>query len=172
MIAKLGTSLVKVATPKNYLKFAQTSGRYKSVTYVVNEDGVITLNGTAEGTSGSYNPVSLYVTLEPGNYTFTSLNENDTINTQQLYAVWQDGSGNTSGTGSLRRYGTTTFSLTDTTTLRVYLFYYAGNSYDNTKLYPMIIKGSYTYETIPAFIKSFGDSNNQFNSLGIKIKEV
>ena len=142
---------------KNYLKFVEKSATIHSsgLTYSVDSDGIITMNGTTSGTSSNaYSPFSYYLTLPAGDYTFTSLNQNDAINTEQLYLTFQDGSGETRGTGSLNRKGTTTFTLTQTTTLRVYFFFYGGNTYNNTKLYPMIIEGTYTYETVPGFIKN------------------
>lgn len=153
---------------KNYLRFVEKSATTHSsgATYSVDSDGVITLNGTTSGsTSTAYTPFSYYLTLPAGDYTFTSLNQNDKVDTHQLYMVFQDGTGNTRGTGSLNRKGTTTFTLTQTTTLRVYFFFYGGNTYNNTKLYPMIIEGTYTYDTVPSFVKSVGRLPSEYQEV-------
>lgn len=125
-----GHSAVKLTRcGKNLLKLALTSGTYNGLTVSVYEDGRIDVKGTATG--GSINLQERLV-LTPGTYTFSVGGHINLGSNGDCIWVYGDGVAMMFNDRSERA-----FTVTETSTVRVYFYTVSGTQYDIT-IYPQI----------------------------------
>ncbi len=117
---------------KNLLPFPyyETRAEYNGVTFTANEDGILTLNGTATG--NIYYKLAVDIPLVEGNYKLTGCPKNGGWGSYILYA--DDGGSSTvisdSGNGGVKSFSNGVY--------RFYLFVSAGYTCDNLIFKPML----------------------------------
>ncbi len=128
---------------ENFLNVTATSQTYNNtLTVVVNEDKSVTINGTNTHTDNLYIRLRDNFTLPSGTYTLA--NYNNTAGTSSV--VFYDDKRNFKTQGKIE---TQTFN--SEVTIAPYIRIAKGATINNQTIYPMIIKGTYTEETIPVY---------------------
>lgn len=114
-------------------KFSETNA---GITFSTDENGIITLNGTSTGST-------LYrdsITIPAGEYTFAFVGN---TNSEFKFTINQVGSFNSNIVQSWNYPNSTMFGFSINIPSGVVL--------NNLKLYPMLVLGTYTQDTMPAF---------------------
>ena len=114
-------------------KFSETNA---GITFRTDENGIITLNGTSTGST-------LYrdsITIPAGEYTFAFVGN---TNSEFKFTINQVGSFNSNIVQSCNYPNSTIFGFSINIPSGVVL--------NNLKLYPMLVLGTYTQDTMPAF---------------------
>lgn len=126
---------------KNFLNVTAKTTTVQGLTFTVNENKSITINGTNTGTGTAFFRLADNFVLSAGNYTLSNKNSNANINSFLFY----DDSYNF----VTKNISNATF--TKDTTIKPYIRVKAGATVNNQTIYPMIIKGTYTEETMPTY---------------------
>ena len=141
-----GVTVFKQARPsKNLLNVNTTNGTSHGITFMVNEDKSITINGTNDGSTSWYRLAPNF-TLPAGTYTLSSGNNNASNNT---FLFIDDGS-------HFDRLNVSSKTFSSDTTIIPYIRVAPGATINNQTIYPMIVEGSYTSETMPNY-EQYGD---------------
>ena len=124
----------------NLLNVNTTNGTSHGITFMVNEDKSITINGTNDGSTSWYRLAPNF-TLPAGTYTLSSGNNNASNNT---FLFIDDGS-------HFDRLNVSSKTFSSDTTIIPYIRVAPGATINNQTIYPMIVEGSYTSETMPNY---------------------
>lgn len=129
---------------KNLLNVTAKTTTIQGITFTVNEDKSITINGTNTGNTGTgtaFFRLADNFVLPAGDYTLSNKNANANYGNFIFY----DDNYNF----VTKNISNATF--TKDTTIKPYIRVKAGATVNNQTIYPMILKGTYTEETIPAY---------------------
>lgn len=129
---------------ENLLNVTAKTTTVQGLTFTVNEDKSITINGTNTGNTGTgtaFFRLADNFVLPAGDYTLSNKNANASGNSFIFY----DDSYNF----VTKNISNATF--TKDTTIKPYIRVKAGATVNNQTIYPMILKGAYTEETMPAY---------------------
>lgn len=126
---------------ENLLNVTAKTTTVQGLTFTVNEDKSITINGTNTGTGTAFFRLADNFVLPAGDYTLSNKNENASDDSFMFY----DDNYNF----VTKNISNATF--TKDTTIKPYIRVKAGVTVNNQTIYPMILKGTYTEETIPAY---------------------
>lgn len=129
---------------KNLLNVTATTTTTNGVTFTVNKDKSITLSGTNTG-STSWFRLAPNFTLPEGTYTLSN-----GASVSYNVALFMDDNHNFG-------YGLSTKTFDENVTVSPYIRVNANAVVDNLTIYPMIVEGSYTSETIPQY-EPYGDT--------------
>lgn len=126
---------------KNLLNVTAKTTTVQGLTFTVNEDKSITINGTNTGTGTAFLKLADIFVLPAGNYTLSNKKSNANINS---FIFYDD------------KYNFVTKNIsnatfTKDTTIKPYIRVKAGATVNNQTIYPMILKGTYTEENLPAY---------------------
>lgn len=128
---------------KNLLNVTATSRTYnEGVTITVNKDKSITISGTNTSTKTMFCRLADDFVLSAGDYTLS--NKNSSVNNNSGFIFYDDGN-------NFPRTNISNATFTKDTTIKPYLKVNAGVTVNNQTVYPMIIKGTYTEETLPEY---------------------
>lgn len=128
---------------KNLLNVTATSRTYsEGVTITVNKDKSITISGTNTSTKAMFCRLADNFVLSAGDYTLS--NKNSSVNNNSGFIFYDDGN-------NFPRTNISNATFTKDTTIKPYLKVNAGVTVNNQTVYPMIIKGTYTEETLPEY---------------------
>ena len=147
----------------NLLEYENDSGTYKGINFNI-ENGIITLNGTATDTSIVF--IQSKDVIPYNNMRFSCF-----CNEPQSGSTWQFWIGTDTPQYVLGFEGSTT-TINQKNKFSVNLAIYAGTKFDNLKLYPMLVEGTFTNETMPLFQpydNTLVNSNNTLISTGRNI---
>lgn len=124
----------------NLVNVTATTTTTNGVTCTVNKDKSVTLNGTNNGTT-SWFKLGNEFTLPAGTYTLSN------GNAEAIYskAIFYDDAHN------FTTANITTATFTSNVTIKPYIRINAGASFNNLTIYPMIVEGTYTAETMPNY---------------------
>lgn len=129
---------------ENLLNVTAKTTTVQGLTFTLNEDKSITINGTNTGNTGTgtaFFRLADNFVLPAGDYTLSNKNANASGNSFIFY----DDSYNF----VTKNISNATF--TKDTTIKPYIRVKAGATVNNQTIYPMIIKGTYTEETMPTY---------------------
>lgn len=129
---------------ENFLNVTAKTTTVQGLTFTVNEDKSITINGINTGNTGTgtaFFRLADNFVLPAGDYTLSNKNANASGNSFLFY----DDSYNF----VTKNISNATF--TKDTTIKPYIRVKAGATVNNQTIYPMILKGTYTEETMPAY---------------------
>lgn len=129
---------------ENLLNVTAKTTTVQGLTFTVNEDKSITINGTNTGntsTGTAFFRLADNFILPAGDYTLSNKNANASVNSFLFY----DDSYNF----VTKNISNATFKKD--TTIKPYIKVKAGATVNNQTIYPMILKGAYTEETMPAY---------------------
>lgn len=127
---------------KNLLNVTAKTTTAQGITFTVNEDKSITINGTNTGTGTYFFRIANNFVLSAGDYTLS--NKNSSVNNNSGFIFYDDGN-------NFPRTNISNATFTKDTTIKPYLKVNAGVTVNNQTVYPMILKGTYTEETIPEY---------------------
>lgn len=138
-----GSTTQATRSGKNLLNVTATSRTYsEGVTITVNKDKSITISGTNTSTKTVFYRLADDLVLPAGDYTLS--NKNSSVNNNSGFIFYDDGD-------NFPRTNISNSTFTKDTTVKPYLKVNAGVTVNNQTVYPMIIKGTYTEETIPVY---------------------
>lgn len=127
---------------KNLLNVTATSRTYsEGVTITVNKDKSITISGTNTSTKTIFHRLADNFVLPAGDYTLSNKNANASV---QGFLFYDDGN-------NFPKTNISNATFTEDTTISPYIRIVAGVTINNQTIYPMILKGTYTEETIPEY---------------------
>ena len=129
---------------ENFLNVTAKTTTVQGLTFTVKEDKSITINGTNTGNTGTgtaFFRLADNFVLPAGDYTLSNKNANASGNSFLFY----DDNYNF----VTKNISNATF--TKDTTIKPYIRVKAGATVNNQTIYPMILKGTYTEETMPAY---------------------
>lgn len=127
---------------ENLLNVTATSRTYsEGITVTVNKDKSITISGTNTSTNTIFHRLADNFVLPAGNYTLSNKNANVSNGS---FIFYDDGN-------NFPRTNISNATFTKDTTIKPYIKITAGQTVNNQTVYPMIIKGTYTEETIPVY---------------------
>ena len=126
---------------ENLLNVTAKTTTVQGLTFTVNEDKSITINGTNTGTGTAFFRLADNFVLPAGDYTLSNKNANANYGNFVFY----DDNYNF----VTKNISNATF--TKDTTIKPYIRVKAGATVNNQTIYPMILKGAYTEETMPAY---------------------
>ncbi len=126
---------------ENLLNVTAKTTTVQGLTFTVNEDKSITINGTNTGTGTAFFRLADNFVLPAGDYTLSNKNANANYGNFIFY----DDSYNF----VTKNISNATFKKD--TTIKPYIRVKAGATVNNQTIYPMILKGTYTEETMPAY---------------------
>lgn len=138
-----GSTNQATRSEKNLLNVTATSRTYsEGVTITVNKDKSITISGTNTSTKAMFCRLADDFVLSAGDYTLS--NKNSSVNNNSGFIFYDDGD-------NFPRTNISNATFTKDTTIKPYLKVNAGVTVNNQTVYPMIIKGTYTEETLPPY---------------------
>lgn len=138
-----GSTNQATRSEKNLLNVTATSRTYsEGVTITVNKDKSITISGTNTSTKTMFCRLADDFVLSAGDYTLS--NKNSSVNNNSGFIFYDDGD-------NFPRTNISNATFTKDTTIKPYLKVNAGVTVNNQTIYPMILKGTYTEETIPEY---------------------
>lgn len=138
-----GSTNQATRSEKNLLNVTATSRTYsEGVTITVNKDKSITISGTNTSTKTMFYRLADDFVLSAGDYTLS--NKNSSVNNNSGFIFYDDGN-------NFPRTNISNATFTKDTTIKPYLKVNAGVTVNNQTIYPMILKGTYTEETIPEY---------------------
>lgn len=127
---------------ENLLNVTLTSGTYSDgVTITVNKDKSITISGTNTSTKTIFYRIAHNLVVPAGDYTLSNNNANASA---YGFIFYDDGN-------NFPRTNISNATFTKDTTIKPYIRIDAGITINNQTIYPMILKGTYTEETMPAY---------------------
>lgn len=137
-----GSTSQSTRSGKNLLNVTAKTTTTQGLTFTVNEDKSITINGTNTGTGTYYFRIANNFALPAGDYTLS--NKNPSVNNNSGFIFYDD-------ENNFPRTNISNATFTKDTTIKPYLKVNAGVTVNNQTVYPMIIKGTYTEETLPPY---------------------
>lgn len=137
-----GSTTQATRSGKNLLNVTAKTTTTQGLTFTVNEDKSITINGTNTGTGTYYFRIANNFALPAGDYTLS--NKNPSVNNNSGFIFYDD-------ENNFPRTNISNATFTKDTTIKPYLKVNAGVTVNNQTVYPMIIKGTYTEETLPPY---------------------
>lgn len=137
-----GSTSQATRSENNLLNVTAKTTTTQGLTFTVNEDKSITINGTNTGTGTYYFRIANNFVLSAGDYTLS--NKNSSVNNNSGFIFYDDGN-------NFPRTNISNATFTKDTTIKPYLKVNAGVTVNNQTVYPMIIKGTYTEETLPPY---------------------
>lgn len=126
---------------ENLLDVTAKTTTAQGLTFTVNENKSITINGTNTSTKTYYFRIANNFVLPAGDYTLSNKNANASVNG---FLFYDDGN-------IFPRTNISNATFAEDTTIKPYIRIVAGVTINNQTIYPMIIKGTYTEETIPVY---------------------
>ena len=155
-----GESEQETRSGKNILKSVNTTVRETfGITFTPNADGSITINGTATDNAyftvnGNYSDGSkhVYFTLEKGQ-TYTSYLGNNNVSGVRMATRTETQNLPFLNTGYGSELGVNTYTGETDTQAYAFVEVRSGTTLNNFTVYPMILKGEYTLDTIGEFEK-------------------
>lgn len=135
-----GRELTVNVSGKNLMKYPyfDTNKTVNGVTYTVNGDGTITMNGTSTDKSYFYFTHDVSKKIYPaGKYTISGMPKNSIIDLRVLNIDDSTVIANDIGNSA-------SFVLTKPAPLRIYLYFGAGKTFDNVTIYPQLELGDTT----------------------------
>ena len=143
-----GNNEVKIVN-KNLLKNTATTKTVAGITFTKNEDGSLTLNGTSTGFGQMtlYSSASECLFSENTAYTFYSGQSSKNLFVY-AYEYYNNTWNQKLDTAKIGAYTPTGQALGQ----RFDLAFSSGISFSNETIYPMIVKGSYTLETVGDYV--------------------
>lgn len=127
---------------ENLLNVTATSRTYsEGVTITVNKDKSITISGTNTSTNTRFYRLADNFVLPAGDYTLSNKNANVS---NDSFIFYDDGN-------NFPRTNISNATFTKDTTIKPYIKITARQTVNNQTVYPMILKGTYTEETIPVY---------------------
>lgn len=126
---------------KNLLNVTAKTTTTQGITLTVNADKSITINGTNTGTGTVFFRLADNLVLPAGDYTLSNKNSNASV---RGFIFYDDGN-------NFPKTNISNATFTEDTTIKPYIAIDAGVTVNNQTIYPMIIKGTYTEETIPEY---------------------
>ena len=150
-----GSTSQATRSGKNLLNVTAKTTTTQGLTFTVNEDKSITINGTNTGTGTYYFRIANNFALPAGDYTLS--NKNPSVNNNSGFIFYDDGN-------NFPRTNISNATFTKDTTIKPYLKVNAGVTVNNQTVYPMIIKGTYTEETIPEYEQYGASPSSDYRS--------
>lgn len=126
---------------ENLLDVTAKTTTVQGLTFTVNENKSITINGTNTSTKTYYFRIANNFVLPAGDYTLSNKNANASVNG---FLFYDDGN-------IFPKTNISNATFAEDTTIKPYIRIVAGVTINNQTIYPMIIKGTYTEETIPVY---------------------
>lgn len=126
---------------ENLLNVTAKTTTAQGITFTVNADKSITINGTNTGTGTAFFRLADNFVLPAGNYTLSNKNSNAS---NYGFLFYDDGN-------NFPRTNISNATFTEDTTIKPYIRIDAGVTVNNQTIYPIILKGTYTEENIPAY---------------------
>ncbi len=126
---------------ENLLNVTAKTTTAQGITFTVNADKSITINGTNTGTGTAFFRLADNFVLPAGNYTLSNKNSNAS---NYGFLFYDDGN-------NFPRTNISNATFTEDTTIKPYIRIDAGITVNNQTIYPIILKGTYTEENIPAY---------------------
>lgn len=126
---------------KNLLNVTAKTTTAQGITFTVNADKSITINGTNTGTETVFFRLADNFVLPAGDYTLSNKNANVSNGS---FIFYDDGN-------NFPRTNISNATFTKDTTIKPYIKITAGQTVNNQTVYPMILKGTYTEETLPEY---------------------
>lgn len=126
---------------ENLLNATAKTTTAQGITFKVNADKSITINGTNTGTGTYFFRIANNFVLPAGDYTLSNKNANASA---RGFLFYDD-------ENNFPRKNISNATFTKDTTIKPYIRIDAGTTINNQTIYPMIIKGTYTEETIPEY---------------------
>lgn len=126
---------------KNLLNVTAKTTTAQGMTFTVNEDKSVTINGTNTGTGTYFFRLADNFVLPAGAYTLSNKNSNAK---PYGFLFYDDG-------GNFPRTNISNAIFTADITIKPYIRVDKGITIDNQTIYPMIIEGTYTEQTIPDY---------------------
>nr|DAY80326.1 MAG TPA: hypothetical protein [Caudoviricetes sp.] len=126
---------------ENLLDVTAKTTTAQGLTFTVNENKSITINGTNTSTKTYYFRIANNFVLPAGDYTLSNKNANASVNG---FLFYDDGN-------IFPKTNISNATFAEDTTIKPYIRIVAGVTINNQTIYPMIIKGTYTEETIPVY---------------------
>lgn len=150
----------------NLIEYENDSGTHNGITFNV-ENGIITINGTATATSTVF--ITSKDVIPYNNMRFSCL-----CNKPQSGSTWQFWIGTDTPQYAIGSDGSTT-TINQKNKFSVNLAIYTGTKFNNLKLYPMLVEGTFTNETMPPFQpydNTLVNSNNVLISTGRNLVDI
>ncbi len=136
-----GSTSQATRSGKNLLNVTAKTTTVQGITFTVNADKSITINGTNTGTGTAFFRLAANFVLPAADYTLSNKNANASA---YGFLFYDDGN-------NFPRKNISNATFTEDTTIKPYIRIDAGVTINNQTIYPMIIKRTYTEETIPAY---------------------
>ena len=136
-----GSTKQATRSGKNLLNVTAKTGTTQGITFTVNADKSITINGTNTGTETAFFRLADNFVLSAGDYTLSNKNANVSNGS---FIFYDDGN-------NFPRTNISNATFTKDTTIKPYIKITPGQTVNNQTVYPMIIKGTYTEETLPPY---------------------
>ena len=146
---------------KNLLENTATTITKYGVTFTVNEDGSVTVNGTPSQTTSL--TIRENFTLPNGEYILSGCPEGGSTSTYYLRL-------NANGTSNTDTGNGKNFTINNNTISYVAIYTPAGQTYDNLTFYPMIRKASVTDDTYEPYGKS--DVDTRLNDVDTRLNSI
>lgn len=150
-----GSTTQVTRSEKNLLNVTAKTTTTQGLTFTVNEDKSITINGTNTGTGTYYFRIANNFALPAGDYTLS--NKNPSVKNNSGFIFYDDGN-------NFPRTNISNATFTKDTTIKPYLKVNAGVTVNNQTVYPMIIKGTYTEETLPPYEQYGASPSTDYSS--------
>lgn len=151
-----GSTKQATRSGKNLLNVTATSRTYsEGVTITVNKDKSITISGTNTSTKTVFYRIADDLVLPAGDYTLS--NKNPSVNNNSGFIFYDD-------ENNFLRTNISNATFTKDTTIKPYLKVNAGVTVNNQTVYPMIIKGTYTEETLPPYEQYGASPSSDYRS--------
>ena len=126
---------------KNILNVTAKTITAQGITFTVNENKSVTINGTNTGTGTYFFRLADNFVLPAGTYTLSNGNSNVS---SYGFLFYDDGN-------NFPRTNISNATFTANTTINPYIRVDKGITINNQTIYPMIIEGTYTEQTIPEY---------------------
>jgi len=127
--------------------YAESSKTHNGITFTIHNDGSVTVNGTSTGTA-ALSLIIYNAEIENGNYTAKLTNGIS----GNVYLYIGGGNSGISGSGNVFK----NIEVTNNTFGNFLIQIPNGKTFNNLTVYPMLVKGTYTEQTMPEFEKYTG----------------
>lgn len=137
-----GSTTQATRSGKNLLNVTAKTGTTQGITFTVNADKSITINGTNTGTETAFFRLADNFVLPAGDYTLS--NKNSNVNNVNGFIFYDDG-------GNFSKTNISSKTFAEEKTIKPYAKVNSGVTVNNETIYPMIVQGIYTEETLPPY---------------------
>ena len=127
--------------------YAESSKTHNGITFTIHNDGSVTVNGTSTGTA-ALSLIIYNAEIKNGNYTAKLTNGIS----GNVYLYIGGGNSGISGSGNVFK----NIEVTNNTFGNFLIQIPNGKTFNNLTVYPMLVKGTYTEQTMPEFEKYTG----------------